>query len=216
MWGYFLFIDPYIPAVDHQQQYYCERSQVMPKTMSDIRFPAFALFQKVPHKGGIQAQFRPNRKLPSGQTVIVIPDVATYAPIIGKTIPITPGRVVADGGQFVLVTCYIRREDSVEAEVERAFMKLRALQTRQTKKDSVEPIREKTVTGRFVTRDVAQAKVSVLEGRNVLRGVTPEMRRAALEQSRNANITAQRGTHVVGTRKQKASEPKKKRAKITK
>lgn len=71
----------------------------------------------------------------------------------------------------------------------------------------------KTFTGRFVGDALPISRVN-LEGGNILKAVTPDMRRAALAQSNMAKVTSIRTENVRGTRKRKASEPRSTKAAV--
>lgn len=70
------------------------------------------------------------------------------------------------------------------------------------------PKRERPVTGRFIGDEMIRPAAN-LDGPNVLRHVTPEMRHAALEQSRLRDRVSARGSAISGTRKKSASSKKK-------
>ncbi|MEK7606250.1 MAG: hypothetical protein AAB458_01475 [Patescibacteria group bacterium] len=131
-----------------------------------ISFPAFALFQTVTHKGEKQLQFRPNRKLPGNRTLIVIPDQNSLTPLDGVRIPIVPGNVLSIGAQFVLVTCFVDRQYSFEAKLEKALMRL-GVSSKVRLPKSV-PVK-KEQTGRFVTDEPPAPIGNVnLDGPNML------------------------------------------------
>lgn len=170
--------------------------------LGDIRFPAFALFQGVVHKGERQMQFRPNRKF-RGRTIIVIPDRGSHEPIEGRRIPIEPGRILKINDHTVLLSCFVPKEHSFETKLSEAMAKLG-----HAPKQERRPKKPKKIHGKFVDPNAPTQTANLAVP---VKGMTPELRREERRQRSLARVISHRGGAVVGTGKVGASDEKKAR-----
>lgn len=173
-------------------------------SINSISFPAFATFQTVerPDGKGKQPQFK--KSMHDGRTLVVVPDLNALAPIEGLRIPITPGRVIAEGTQFVIATCFVPERFSVAHQVKTLlFLKKHGREERP--KPAAKPM-----TGQFLTSEKPELMKPVrLDGPNVIGHITPEMVDALRKQRQLAGLEVpKRGVavHVVNGHKKKAGK----------